>query len=405
MSTEDDPRSGSGFLWPFVAILLTDSLLSSWVVAGEIDVDTQGRLAQIISEHRANRLEIHDLYMAGTVDTVNGLGDVEHIDFRYWQLGEKRRIDHSYSEVEAFDTFTAGRTILRAMDGESTLSFFEGYGLAAAIEPPGEFASRSKLAYLDNLVISKKWDDSVGHIKYLLERGWQPKKESIALETVNVDGEPLLMIRYESRRGGFTVHEWVIDPARGFEVVSAKNSAEYGFSGKPWLTQEVDFEVIEVAPGIWRSAGVRHHTVEVGEDGSEIGESLVVITTDEFEANTGQIEDEIFTLKGMGIPIGHPVVDSKVEPQLEYTFGRTNGEAIDLDDLVTGRDGSEPRSASDNAGTNDKLLDVNSVSPGNSTQYYDLDRANPGYLILGIIFIFAFVSSVLWLRGSGKGVE
>jgi len=284
------------------------------VDAEPIDQHTSELLKAIIAGERDNRRRVFDLEVKGIVQTARSTGN-EEISFSYCELGEKMRVDATYPKASPREGLTY-RWVLR---GNRSLSYIPETG-STRIMYPVEFQMQSPLTYLDTLVVSGQWRTHTEHIEYLLQRGWQPDKESIVVvDESTEEGEVFLHVQYTSTRGGGTTkHEWFFAPERGYQVVEASASVSYR-GGNPLSNTHSRYDVTEVAPGAWRAVGVDMESDDWDRDGQRTTvhrhiEPLAVA------ANTGRVQEGDFTLAGLGLKAGTLVTDFTFKPPLVYEY-------------------------------------------------------------------------------------
>ena len=310
-----------------VALLLCASFVLGFVSlakTGEIDQNTRDMLETIMAGYHSNRAGILDISLTGNIITLRGGGESQkktEVEYKYYELGDKRRMDTVYPS-DADSRALAGRTNIKVFTGKNTLTYLSGSGpgaITASILKPGKFHRSSELARLDSLAITGKWVSHVGHIDYLLNRGWNPEKETIRVKPINHEGDTLLQVSYESTRGGWSQNTWLFDPQRGYEVVQAETAATYS-DGKPLRKTEASYQVNEVAKGIWRPVDANYLFEQWQEDGEKITVRKQ-LNAGKVSANSGSVASESFTFAGMGLVPGTRVADRTFNPSFIYQFG------------------------------------------------------------------------------------
>ena len=288
--------------------------------AEPVSDETRQLLDHIMKEYDANRARTLDLRLTGTItearlwdgNVVSGQGD-----FQYYRLGQKMRTDVTQSQDSPMLTLGVGpgHTLRLALNNDRTLRHEPGTTFGN-ISPPVNFQEWSASKYLDNLARSRAWSNHMDHVRFLLERGWDPQRESIQVETRQEDGQTLLVIHYETTRGGsLGTYTWVVDPRRGYEVVHATDTR--GWAPELW---EAEYDVREVSPGVWRSVGTK---INVTDPTNEASPPIMQIemTCESVAANTGLVDEAMFTLAGMGLPKRALVQDDTFDPPLRYFLG------------------------------------------------------------------------------------
>jgi len=288
---------------------------------------TSELLNAIIDGYRDSQAQLQDFQMEGNVRTAPPDGKGEEVAFLYFQLGDKVRVDASYSP----DSARKGRTYRWVRANGRSLCYIPQTG-SARVLPAAKLHMQNDLAYLDALAISRSWYTHVGHIEHLLHRGWEPDKENMLVRSEQADtGELLLHVQYTSTRGGGNTRcDWFFAPNRGYKVVEAEASGTYP-DGKPLWQARARYEVRQVAPGLWRPVGVEMDS----ESWDPEGKSTVVhrvIETSQIAANTGNVQETMFTLGGLGVQPGAIVTDFTRTPPGDFEY--LAGSAVDVEDSL-----------------------------------------------------------------------
>lgn len=298
--------------------------------AGEIDPRTRSMLDTIFAGYRSNRAKITDLTMTGSSHKIHKQGEMEFeedLAYKYYELGEKKRLDTTFPE-DIPDAHMAGRTQSLVYAGDCTLAYggWTGPGvIMASVRAPGSFGATSRSTVLDNAMISGRWDSHAGLIELLCNvTPWGPKVRDIRVDTITEDGEVFLQVTFnkyptEAEKSiGQSV--WKFAPERGYEVVEATMSS-FRSEGDPSRKTHAVYDVCEVSPGVWRSVGARQIIDEWPDDDRR----LHIHVEKEFKhetaaANTGSVQDDFFTFKGIGLPEGAYVRDFTVNPPVKYQY-------------------------------------------------------------------------------------
>jgi hypothetical protein len=365
-------------------------------------------LQTIISAYKDNRSKISDLMIQGRVDYFRGTGHDEpddSVDFQYFQLGEKRRIDQSYPQHFAGESW-AGRTFIYAFDGKNTLSFIPER-LVGGIDKPRRYHLDSEITPLDTHERVAKWRNHVEHIEHLLRRGWKPDKESIKVSTVYEDGKALFKVVYRSTRGGgLTSQDWIFDPARGYEVTRVSKSSTFP-DGRPFNKIEASYDIRQVHPGIWRAVAVEHREESWIESG-KLPDLAIKIHPASVVTNSGHVDEGAFTFEGIGLTNETMVTDRTVSPHVDYVYGAPPVTDAVLDDIfeASGSAPAEDKHKSEPVQDEREKPTIGIVDPCHGKARQDLTaRDSPDAVPLGSVFNqpwFVLVSSsvlVLLLGG------
>jgi hypothetical protein len=331
----------------FLVLLLCTSIILGFalqVESSEIDQQTREMLDAIMAGHRNNRAGLSDFTMSGNILTVRGEGENQvklETTYKYYELGEKRRIDEAYPEDMGVP-IVAGHTKILAFTGKSSLQYYSGHGLykdSASVNQPHKFHTSSSLTHLDTIAITKSWRSHLGHIQRLLDKTWQPDIQTMDVKTINRQGEALLQVTYKST--GRIEYVYTVDPQRGYEVSQVEHKNAYE-TGKPYKKKVAKYQISEVLPGIWRATGAKLVFDHWDKDGKHTHVTKQIDSND-VSANTGSINDEFFTLRGMGVRPGSLVQDRTLKPPLRYTY---DGPRLrELEDLLEKTGVSSERSS------------------------------------------------------------
>ena len=291
--------------------------------AGEIDADTRRVLDHIIANYHAKSVQLEDCYMAGRYTSLTeGPGTTRSVtmEFEQVELGDNVRLDQEYMLRPSGEGIESSYTskLVRTRERTFIVDSRSNYGI---IEPKEKFGSLSEITLLKTAVKAPAWSDYAGQIAYLLDRGWQADKQSIAVQNVEIEGRALIEIKYESMRGGLTRQRWLVDPARGFGLVQA-DVLNKKPSGEVLREATAEYELSEIAPGEWRPVAADITSRNYREGGKPWSTSTK-IEVQRVEANTGRISDSDFKFEAMGLKPGAIVDDNTFRPSLRYIYGQT----------------------------------------------------------------------------------
>ncbi len=297
--------------------------------SGEIDQQTRDMLETIFAGFRENRAKITDLTITGSFHEIHDQGEIKwevNTAFKYFQSGEKRRLDETYSED--MEPAFAGRTKSLVYTGDATLAYGGWKGpevVEAGLGHATRFQSTCKINYVDNVSLSAKWASHAELIKFLYDREdreWDPQEDDIRVDTITENNEVSLQVTYKNRStlyGTLAEHVWVFAPERGYEVIRT-SLGRYNADGSTRRKVEMVYDVREVAPGVWRGVGFEwasdHWKLEtVAHAHVERQLKCEVVS-----ANNGPMDDTLFTFEGMGLPEGAYIKDYTVEPPMTYRY-------------------------------------------------------------------------------------
>jgi hypothetical protein len=295
--------------------------------AGEIDPRTRAMLETLFAGYRSNRAKITDFTMAGSYHEIHKQDGQERertIGYKYYESEEKKRLDEFFPEDSPIPGLP-GRTRFLVDTGEGTLThvtpIHEEETVAAGIHWPLKFHQQSKITRLDCSIISAHYKSHVGQIRRMLEREWDPQTQNLTVNTITRNGESLLEVRHEyhSNKDKKTVQQnWIFAPERGYEVLEVDCDLSFA-NGDPMLKVQASYEVREVSPGIWRSAGAELVSDEWEEDGTHAHVERQ-FKSENVSVNDGSVNSGFFTFEGIGLPSGAYVTDFTVNPPITYQY-------------------------------------------------------------------------------------
>jgi hypothetical protein len=303
------------------ACLFNFAIFLSLANSGEIEPKTKEILDTIIAGYRANRARIKDLAMTGTSQTTVSQGEnvteFKKLNFEYFQLGDKKRVDYKFTKESDVGEFAKTKEIRWAFTGKSSLCYITGNQFASVGDSTA-FHMMSPLTILDTPFITRAYNDFASQIEFYLGR-WDPMKEEIQVINIKHEGRALLKVTYSSNRGGRNVIEWIVDPLKGFKRLSEKWENYNTKDDSQFHKTDASYSVIEIAPNIWQTIGCNMSTHR-----GEKGKNRIVtqiIQPLSYIANTGKVTDSLFTLEGLEVTPGMIVADNTFDPPQTYILG------------------------------------------------------------------------------------
>jgi len=403
----------SRILWAAVCLLAPLGAMEPPCRAEPILEDTLKLLDHIITGFEANRARIHDIKMSGKfsfgIETHDGFKTSDG-GFQFYQLGEKLRTDESESMYVALNPRMKGQAYRLAFNNGRTLDYEVGTKFAS-LGPSTKFFS-STYSYMDTLRHSNSWKNNVDSLRFLLQRGWDPQKESIRVESRQEDGRSLLVVHYESTRGvTLYTDTWVFDPQRGYEVIrdttTGMEAGKVAGTIEPRLW-EATYDVREVSPGVWRSVGTNLRVTDPNNP-QQPQKMEVRITCDSVAANTGTVEESLFTFEGMGVPKGALVQDDSFDPPLRYVLAEPSINEAALEASVLAAAASDDNYASTASQPSPTTAPVQTQpAAGKLTESNSMGRSWKTWVSLGLLFLLSVpigVKITRRIRGTGKAAE
>jgi hypothetical protein len=301
------------------------------------DAKTREAIESILAEHDANRARIKNLHISGTYQLVSEGPELPRLmrrlwTFDYYQSGAKHRLDrHIRLFPGGGGDAPAGKADVRTVSVvfnppwryENTTGD-ENAGGMSPFDPRAWQLGYYDVARLDCLWEGRlpdrrgsDWPTDIDLIKYLFKlrepkplEAWrfavrdEPRTAAAvpAAVTGASAGVPLKVLEIEcfADREHHSLHRYTFDPARGYEMVRGFRQEDWR-DGSRRYTIEATHDVKEVAPGVWRVAGVNVQRKGHDSKGRPTTE-IVTITSSKALANFAPIAAERFTLTGIGVP-------------------------------------------------------------------------------------------------------
>jgi len=316
------------------------------------DAKTRETIESILAGHDANRARIKNLHISGAYKLVAEgpklPTPVRRLwTFDYYQSGAKHRLDRHIQSSPGSGSGSggggAGDATERAPRSQTVSVVFNppwryenttpggdananaNAGGMSPFDPCAWQLSYDDVARLDCLREGRladrrgsDWPTDIDLIKYLLRLHEPEPREALRFairdEPRAVDagrdgvagagaGVPLKVVEIERFLGTehHVLYRYTFDPARGYEVVRAF-SQEHWPDGRPRYTTQAQHDVKEVAPGVWRVAGVWIERTGYDARGKPAGTEVVTITSAKAVATAAPpIPDAHFTLTGIGV--------------------------------------------------------------------------------------------------------
>lgn len=136
----------------------------------------------------------------------------------------------------------------------------------------------------------------------------QLPESGYSLHTEIDEAKKLFVIRADYEPN--TWREYHLDPLKGFVLVRALCVN----GGRAWIDYEAEYRNVS---GKWFIDSLRFKKILVM--GEKERHTDVTIKMDRCEIND-QIDDRVFTLAGMGVPIGTTIVDYREKPPVRTTY-------------------------------------------------------------------------------------
>ena len=303
------------------ACLFNFAIFLSPANSGEINPETKEILDTIITGYRANCARIKDLAMTGTSQTTVSQGEnvteFKKLNFEYFQLGDKKRVDYKFTKESDVSEFAKIKEIRWAFTGKSSLCYITGNQFASVADS-STFHMMSPLTILDTPFITRAWNDFASQLEFYLGR-WDPMKDEIQVINIKHEGRALLKVTYSSTRGGRNVKEWIIDPLKGYKRLSERWEIYNTKDDSQLSKTDASYSIIEVAPNIWQTVGCNMSTHRWEKGNHRIVTQIIQPLS--YIANTGKVADSLFTLEGLEVTPSMVVADNTFDPPQTYILG------------------------------------------------------------------------------------